>query len=104
MTYWALNSVFLGIVAAVVLAGVVMKRTPRWGAVSLAAALLLAATAVFDNLMIAAGLVAYDPLRIQGWFIGVAPVEDFAYTVAAVVGLPALWVLLGPTKKRAGRA
>jgi lycopene cyclase domain-containing protein len=94
MTYWELNVIFLGVVAVAVLVGIVVKRTPRWGAVGLAAALLLVATAVFDNLMISVGLVAYDRELIQGVVVGLAPVEDFAYTVAAVVGLPALWVLL----------
>lgn len=94
MTYWELNVIFLGVVAVAVLVGLVVKRTPRWGAVGLAAALLLVATAVFDNIMISVGLVAYDPQLIQGVFVGVAPIEDFAYPVAAVVGLPALWVLL----------
>ena len=104
MTYWELNVIFLGIVSVAVLVGIVLKRTPRWGAVGLAAALLLVATAAFDNLMISVGLVAYDPDRIQGAFVGVAPIEDFAYTVAAVVGLPALWALLGPSKNEHGRA
>jgi lycopene cyclase domain-containing protein len=94
VTYWELNVIFLGIVAVAVLVGLVVRRTPRWGAAALAAAMLLVATAVFDNVMISVGLVAYDPDLIQGAFVGVAPVEDFAYTVAAVVGLPALWVLL----------
>ena len=92
MTYWALNVVFL--LPVVVVAALAWRRL-RWAAVGLCAALLLIATAVFDNLMISVGLVAYDPTRITGLFIGVAPVEDFAYTVAAVVGLPSLWVLLG---------
>lgn len=56
---------------------------------------LLVFTAVFDNLIIAAGIVAYDPAKISGIMIGIAPVEDFAYTVAAVLVLPTLWGLLG---------
>lgn len=104
MTYWELNVIFLGVVAVAVLVGLVVRRTPRWGAVALAAALLLVTTAVFDNIMISVGLVAYDPHLIQGAFIGVAPLEDFAYTVASVVGLPALWVLLGPSAKERKRA
>lgn len=95
MSYWELNAIFLVVVAIAVLVGIVVKRTPSWAAVRLAAAVLLVATAFFDNVMISVGLVAYDSELIQGAFIGAAPVEDFAYTVAAVVGLPALWVLLG---------
>ena len=101
MTYAELNLIFLAVVAVGVLAGLVVRRTPRWGAIGLAAALLLIATAIFDNAMISVGLVAYNPALISGLFIGVAPVEDFAYTVAAVVGLPALWVLLEKGPKRA---
>ncbi len=58
-------------------------------------------TAVFDNIMISIGLVAYNEALISGAFIGVAPLEDFAYAIAAIVGLPSLWVLL---EKRASRA
>lgn len=66
---------------------------------------LLVFTAVFDNLIIAAGIVAYDPTKISGIMIGIAPVEDFAYTVAAVLVLPTLWGLLGhfgPLKGKPG--
>lgn len=94
MTYWQLNVIFLAIVAVVVLVGLIVRRTARWAAVALAAAVLLVATAIFDNVMISVGLVAYDAGKIQGAFVGVAPIEDFAYAVAAVVGLPALWSLL----------
>ena len=55
---------------------------------------LLVMTAVFDNVMIGIGLVAYNESLISGAFIGIAPLEDFAYAIAAVVGLPSLWVLL----------
>jgi hypothetical protein len=49
--------------------------------------------------MIRVGLVGYDRAQISGAFVGVAPVEDFAYTIAAVVLLPSLWSLLGAKKK-----
>ncbi|MCU1440530.1 MAG: lycopene cyclase [Rhodoglobus sp.] len=91
MTYWALNGIFLAVVAIVVL---VAARRVRGAAIGLTAAVLLVMTAVFDNVMIAVGLVDYEPSRISGVFLGLAPLEDFAYTIAAVVGLPALWSLL----------
>jgi len=56
--------------------------------------LLLTLTAIFDNVIIGTGLVAYDDALISGLRIGVAPIEDFAYTVAALVLLPSLWHLL----------
>jgi lycopene cyclase domain-containing protein len=113
MTYWALNAFFLAAVALVALAAVVKGRAgrtvadprrsdtgPRWTAVGLAAIALLITTAVFDNVMIAIGLVAYNPDLISGAFVGIAPLEDFAYAIAAVVLLPSLWHLLPSTGSR----
>lgn len=98
MTYWALNAVFLGVVAVVALAAVLARRGPRWRAVALAAVPLLALTAVFDNVLVGTGIVGYDPALISGAKIGVAPLEDFAYTIAALVLLPSIWALLAPRK------
>ena len=110
MTYWAINAVFLIIVVIVVVAAVAVSRarsrrgirgsTLRPAVLAITMAVLLAMTAVFDNIMIGVGLVGYDPSRISGVFIGIAPVEDFAYAVAAVLLLPALWVLLGRSSLR----
>ena len=94
MTYGGINAIFLGLVAVLVVVAVLRRRAPRWRAVGITAAVLLIMTAIFDNVMIGVGLVAYNPDLISGVFIGIAPVEDFAYTVAAVLGLPALWHLL----------
>jgi lycopene cyclase domain-containing protein len=98
MTYWALNAIFLGVVVVVVALAVVRRRAPSWPAVALTMAVLLVMTAVFDNVMIGVGLVAYAPELISGAFIGIAPLEDFAYTIAAVLGLPALWSLLARSR------
>ena len=100
MTYWALNSVFLGIVAVVALAAILTRRAPRWLAVLIAAGMLLVLTAVFDNVMIGVGLVGYNRALISGVFVGRAPLEDFAYTVAAVVLLPCLWTLIARKRDR----
>lgn len=108
MSYWALNAIFLAVVAVVaVIAAVVLVRRTRaagssgasrhrriLGALGITMALLLVMTAVFDNVMIAIGLVGYDPGLISGAFVGIAPLEDFAYAVAAVLLLPSLWLLL----------
>ena len=108
MTYWLLNLCFL-VPAALVLAAALIRRRSRarangsnhangafLAALSGTAAILLLLTAVFDNLMISAGLFGYNPERISGAFLGAAPLEDFAYPLAAVLLLPALWELLGP--------
>lgn len=98
MTYWGLNACFLAIV--IVVAACALRARPRGKARSLVIAgiILLVSTAIFDNIMIGIGLVGYDPRKISGAFIGIAPLEDFAYPLAAVILLPALWMLLGPRK------
>jgi lycopene cyclase domain-containing protein len=60
-------------------------------------------TAVFDNIMIAAGLFEYSAEHTSGWRIGLAPLEDFAYVLAAALLLPALWTLLPAGRQTAGR-
>ncbi|GAA4267346.1 lycopene cyclase domain-containing protein [Frondihabitans peucedani] len=114
MTYWGLNAVFLAVVAVVGIAAVVVhgrrsagsspdrRRRARLATV-LVAAILLGMTAVFDNVMIGIGLVGYDASKISGVFVGIAPLEDFSYAVAALILLPSLWVLLGGRRNGAGR-
>lgn len=108
MTYWALNTVFLlpalavGVAAALLLSG--RRRKGALAAAGGAAVVVLVLTAVFDNIMIAAGLFSYAPDLISGVSVGLAPLEDFAYPVAAVLLLPALWILLGERgRKREGK-
>jgi lycopene cyclase domain-containing protein len=98
MTYWALNAIFLAAVAAVALAAVLVRRVPGrsgeyWRAIGIAAVALLLLTAAFDNVMIAVGLVGYSEELTSGVRLGLAPLEDFAYALAAVVLLPSLWFL-----------
>ena len=101
MTYWALNVVFLAVVVLVASAALLARRSPQWRSVGLAAIAVFALTAVFDNVMIAVDLFGYNDDRISGAFLGLAPLEDFAYAIAAVVLLPALWHLL---ERRGARA
>lgn len=103
MTYWLLNLVFLAVVALVAVASVRARRAPRWRAVALAAVPLVILTAVFDNVLVGVGIVAYSPSRISGVHLGFAPLEDFAYPIAAVVLLPCLWSLLSPRSTEEGR-
>src|SRR5699024_9047798 len=62
---------------------------------------LLVLTAIFDNIMISAGLVAYDDALTSGIRLGVAPIEDFAYAVAVAVFMPSVWCVL-TARPRAG--
>lgn len=94
MTYWMLNAVFLAIVLILVIAAIATKRSPKWRAIGFSAIILVIMTAIFDNVIIGVGLVDYDPDRFAGIRLGLAPIEDFAYTIAAVLLLPSLWMLL----------
>ena len=96
MTYWLINIPFL-LVAALVLGAAlgrgVAPRTLPW---AISVAVMMTLTAVFDNAIIGTGLVAYDSELLSGVMIGLAPIEDFAYTAAALMMIPALWHVLEP--------
>lgn len=100
MTYLVLNATFLAAAGLVAVVALVRRMiSARFGAfVGVALVLTLLLTAVFDNLMIGTGLFSYDPEHISGLFIGRAPLEDFAYPLAAAILLPALWALSGGTR------
>lgn len=94
MTYALIVLPFLAVAAIVTAASAVRPGFARRMRASLVAALALCAlTAVFDNLMIAAGLFTYPDHLISGVRIGLAPVEDFAYPVAAAFLVPAVQTL-----------
>ena len=102
MTYASLSLGFLLVamlVAVLVFVGLGVPRPPlrAW---LLAGAALLLLTAVFDSVMINAGLFTYPEEHLLGIRIGLAPIEDFAYPIAAVVLLPALWMLLRKRRDR----
>ncbi|TFB95317.1 MULTISPECIES: lycopene cyclase domain-containing protein [unclassified Cryobacterium] len=106
MTYLLLDLVF---VVAAALAAVVagLRRRPsrrRVAAIGCALLAVLVLSAIFDNVMIGVGLVAYDPAHTSGLRLGLAPVEDFAYPLATALLLPALWTLLPGRRAPGGRA
>ena len=88
MTYLLLS---ITVMALVVIYAYLMRHW--WVAKPLlgTAAVMLTLTAIFDNVIIGTGIVAYDPEKISGIKIGVAPIEDFAYTVLAIVLVPSLF-------------
>jgi lycopene cyclase domain-containing protein len=100
VTYWALNAIFLAITAAVAIVALIRRPRRPWLAILITLGILLLVAAVFDNVMIGVGLVGYDRALISGAFLGVAPLEDFAYAIAAAVLLPSLWMLLTPRGER----
>jgi lycopene cyclase domain-containing protein len=101
MTYWIINVPFLLAAALVISASWALRRSPRGVPWLVAAAVMMTLTAVFDNAIIGFGLVDYDPSLISGLRIGFAPVEDFAYTVAALLIVPALWHMMEPRVRKA---
>jgi lycopene cyclase domain-containing protein len=99
-TYLWLSLAVLAPVSAVSL--VVLARKGRGALVPalVTVVVLVALTAVFDNVIVGTGIVGYDPTRILGLRVGVAPIEDFAYAIAAALALPALWQVGRPRRQR----
>ena len=103
MTYWLINIPFLVAAAVVFAAAIALRKAPAARALLVAAGVMMLLTAVFDNAIIGFGLVDYDESLISGPRIGFAPIEDFAYTVAALLIIPALWHLLGAPVRKTGQ-
>lgn len=93
-TYLALNLIFIAVTCAVLWRYLPKLTRPWW--ITLAG--MLALTLIFDNVIIASGMVAYDHELLLGLYLGVAPVEDFFYTILALFLVPALWNYFGRTK------
>jgi lycopene cyclase domain-containing protein len=88
MTYGDMNLIFL------VIAGIatwIIKSRFQCFTTPIVLLPMLILTAVFDNLIILAGIVDYDATKLMSIYVGVVPIEDFAYTVVAVLLVPAIW-------------
>lgn len=88
MSYWLLNLLFL---AAIGVAYIIRKPQVNWRKFGVQLGVMLLLTAIFDNLIIHFNIVIYDRDLISGWLIYKAPLEDFAYTLAACLLIPLLW-------------
>ncbi len=101
MTYLLISLPFL---AVTVLTVAVSARVPgierRLLVSSAAFVVLFVLTAIFDNVMISAGLFTYPEPLISGIRIFLAPIEDFAYPLCLAFGLPALAALLAQKTAR----
>lgn len=104
MTFLDLILVFVGLAAAVLVAVALTGRVRARHAAAIAAAIaaLAVLTAVFDNVMIAAGLFDYGHDLLSGIYVGLAPIEDFAYPLGSALLLPAVWLLLTGRRRRGG--
>lgn len=92
MTYVVLSVAVLALLACVALPTL---RRLRRRPLLLAALALVALTAVFDNVIVGVGIVDYDDAKISGLLVPVAPIEDFAYALGAILLVPAVWTWLG---------
>jgi lycopene cyclase domain-containing protein len=96
VNYLILNLIFV----AVSLLALLLVPKNRWPAYLVGLVPMLILTAIFDNAIVASGIVAYDPSKISGVMIGVVPIEDFAYTIAAVAIVPSVWSAMINRKKK----
>lgn len=92
MRYLLLDLVFL---LPVAIAAFLLRARIAWRAVWVACALIFVMTALFDSVIIIADIVRYHPEMISGIRIWRAPIEDFAYALAACLGVAVLWEGLG---------
>lgn len=91
-TYLILNLLFIAIVLTILL----FKQSLYLSKTSLITLIvLLVSTAVFDSLIINAGIVGYDSAKNLGIRIGSAPIEDFFYAIMATILIPSTWHYLG---------
>jgi lycopene cyclase domain-containing protein len=98
MTYLGLAAAFLAATLPLLLVATLLRRPGRrwWAATGLTALALVVLTAVFDSLMIAADLFRFDESALSGIHVGLAPLEDFAWPLAAVAVVPSVVLLLSP--------
>ncbi|MEN9713830.1 MAG: hypothetical protein RLZZ164_494 [Actinomycetota bacterium] len=96
MTYLQLNSFFL---APVMIWYFVVFGTSRLCRDRMPVLILMLMTALFDNIIVATGIVAYDESKLSGIKIIFAPIEDFGYTLALVPLVVLLRHYLGKAKK-----
>jgi lycopene cyclase domain-containing protein len=83
---------------AFVILNLISRKSP-WRAIGFTMLWMLLVTLVFDNVIIGLEIVGYDKSKISGILLGLAPIEDFAYTVVAVLAVSIIWTKLTKEKK-----
>lgn len=85
--YLILNTVFIVLVLLVFR---IKPRIPKrvWWITLL---IMLILTAIFDSLIVGYDIVGYNLNNISQIYIFKAPIEDFAYTLLAVILIPFIW-------------
>ena len=79
--YSLLDAIFI---FPVILVWAVRRRT-SWKSLCLSLLVLVVMTAVFDNVIIATGIVGYHDHYLSGLKIGLAPIEDFGYPLGGLL-------------------
>jgi len=95
MNYLALNVVFM--LMAFVILNVIVRKSP-WKLIGWTLLAMVLVTLVFDNVIVAMGIVDYDLKKISGVLLGLVPIEDFAYTIVSVLAVSSIWHLM--TRKK----
>ncbi|MGM7665784.1 lycopene cyclase domain-containing protein [Microbacterium sp. A93] len=105
MTYLVMSLPFVG--AAFIVFTVGVAHAGRRGTVgryfsswAVTTAALMVLTAVFDNVMMAAGFFDYGADEISGIRFGLMPVEDFLYPIAGALLIAGVWQLFGGAQER----
>ncbi|WP_194421127.1 lycopene cyclase domain-containing protein [Microbacterium abyssi] len=106
MTYLLFSLPFVAVGLAVFLVGALHSRRRGTGRAYLgscgaATVMLLVLTAVFDNVMIAAGFFDYADTGISGIRLGLMPVEDLLYPIAGALLLAGVWQSAGGNRDAA---
>ena len=100
MTYLVMNLFFI---VPLFVIGLLMRKQLPWRAIIWATGALFVTTAVFDNLIIGTGIVAYDEELISGIKMGLAPIEDFSYSLAGPLLIAILSKLLSFDSRKSER-
>jgi lycopene cyclase domain-containing protein len=88
MSYPMLTAIVLGIFT---LYTILIRKKLQAKPLLITALVMLLLTLIFDNVIIGTGIVAYDHSKLSGIMLGYAPIEDFAYTLVALVLTPSLF-------------
>ncbi len=93
-TYFLIGLPFIAAVLVVdiwILKTRVVKKRQTW----MVMLVLMIMTAIFDQYLTGRPIVLYDDSLRSGITIGYAPIEDFMYTFAAVIGLGSIMKKFG---------
>lgn len=94
-TYLILNIIFILVVVSLLACFRTLKLDRNSLYIGL---ILIILTAIFDSLIVASGIVAYNENKILGIYIFKAPIEDFFYSILATIIVPSIWKLTGRLK------